>query len=135
MILDLPTESDLTDGGVEFVYMAVSDSIAILLDCADYVEALKRESEQGVGNLMRAYWDDAGRKLAVCASHLMMGTELLLKAQIVRVSPYALLRSVESWPRGAANRDAHFDEFATIDAHRLPQVVDSKRPSCLMASS
>lgn len=126
MIIGLPTESDLKDAAVDYLYMALSDAIAIVLGEKDYVEASKHGfKDEEAADLIRGYWTSVRRKLAGCASLLQMGTELLLKAHVARVSPYALLDSVTSWPKAASREDTNFDEFRTIDAHALTQVVNT----------
>ncbi len=126
MIHSLPTESDLKAAAVDYLYMALSDAIAIVHGEKDYVEAAEHGfDDDEAADLIRAYWASVRRRLAKCASLLQMGTELLLKAHVARVSPYALLDSVASWPKAASKADAYFDEFRTIDAQALTQVVNT----------
>ena len=126
MILGLPTESDLKAAGVDYLYMASAEAIAIVHEETVYEEyAEDRVDEEAAAGLIREYWTSVRRKLAKCASLLQMGTELLLKAHIARVSPHALLDSVGSWPKSASKADTYFDEFRTIDAQALTQVVNT----------
>ncbi len=125
VIGDPPTKPDLEAAGVEYLYMALNEAISVAQGEEFFIGIPGDPEAEEEVDLVKEYWVSTRRQLAKSASLLQMGTELLLKSRVAEVSPYLLLDSVSSWPKAASKADCNWDDFRTIDARLLPQVINT----------
>ncbi|WP_438391194.1 hypothetical protein [Caballeronia sp. DA-9] len=123
MIIDIPTGIEFRSIGVALLNNAwdTATSLLIEIDDADYYDVDTDEIKE-------AYWGAARIQLSTALSVAQQGSEFLLKAKIVEVSPYLLLAAQpRDWPKGCAATDTAFSEFRTIDAQDLVKVHNTIR--------
>lgn len=122
MITDIPTPDDFRVSGLSFLNLAWDSAISLALTLDD--AAVKEWDDDGA--VTDEYWTKAQHPLATALALTQQGTELLLKAQIIEVSPFLLfVGSPRDWPRGCDRNDIAFSSFRTIDAQDLARAHDT----------
>lgn len=116
MIIDIPTENEFVEAGLDYLNFAWDSSIQLLVDIE---EGLIDKNPQ-------EYLDSSQRKLQSAIALIHQGIELILKGKIVHVSPFLLISSKpDNWPKSCAQQNISFSEFRTIDAQDLVKVVNT----------
>ncbi len=129
MISDVPSAGDFSEAGLGFINLAWDAAMSVDYDLSQVRKCLDDDG-LGAGIPMVSYQ----RALVTSIALVQQGTELLLKAKIVEVSPYLLISgSFRDWPSGCDKVDVPFSVFRTLDAQDLVRVHDAVADSRLPA--
>jgi hypothetical protein len=119
MITDIPSDSDFKELGIALLNLAWESFVGLQ---ARFAEAHLEEWD----GASEVYWESAQRPLAAAITLVQQGLEFLLKARIVRTSPFLLIASDPGqWPRRCDKEDTPFSSFKTVDAQDLIRVHDT----------
>lgn len=122
MITDIPTADDFERQALAFMNLAWDATFTLVLQLED----AKKWDGVDEAEVSDDYWKAASHTLATALALAHQGTEFLIKASIVSVSPFLLLSGRPSeWPGGSAANDMPFSRFHTLDAHELLRVHDT----------
>ena len=122
MIVDLPSDDDFRQNGVDLLNLAW-DSVLTLLRHLYEVDSVGFTSLDEISD---EYWTAATRTVSTALALTQQGVEFILKGLICRVSPLLLIATpVRDWPARATTEDVPFADFKTVDALDLPKLHDS----------
>lgn len=172
MIIEIPSDTDFLEAGVDFLNIAWSSIIKMLLELEELIETIEEEKfsdnylevcdpnkgtiyercsdfkefdikevkklhedlinshdfTQSIVQLKKEYWQNksAQRNLSTSIVIVQQGIELLLKANIAKISSFLLLDGgVNDWSRNSKSKDIKFADLKTINAQDLTRAFDT----------